>query len=157
MQKQETAIYVCVSASRAQWYFLNRTEAFRQRFDTGSDVLIGYKRYEDAVKAGRLRFAEESCFVILSISINEHVRNALAIGQMIDDDALEDKTNAPLWRVFSKGAEILANPKNAAIWGQVIEVKPGKKETTGGGAGTAGKSETQATLEPTGITGFGGC
>lgn len=155
MQKQETAIYVCVSASRVQWYFLNRTEAFRQRFDTGSDVLVGYKRYEDAVKAGRLQFAEQSCFVILSVSINEHVRNALSLGQLIDGEALEDKTNAPLWRVFSKGAEILANPKNAAMWAEFIEVKPAEKKPAGGGAGTAGKSDNQTSWEPIGPTGFG--
>jgi len=101
MQKQETAIYVPVKSARVQWYFLNRTEAFRLKFDSDSDLLVGYKLYEDAVKAGRLRFAGSESFAILSISINDRVREALAMGQQFDE-SVEDKTNAPLWRVFSK-------------------------------------------------------
>lgn len=154
MQKQETAIYVPVSAERVKWYFLNRTEAFRLRFDTGSELLVGYKHFDDAVKNGRQRFAEEGCFAILSISVNDRVREALAMGQQFDE-AVEDKTNAPVWRVFSKGAEILAKPENAAIWVQIASIESEDKQP-GGGAGTAGKPDAQVTSEePIGPTGFG--
>lgn len=131
MQKQETAIYVPVNAARVQWYFLNRTEAFRLKFDSDSDLLVGYKHYDDAVKAGRLRFAGSDSFAILSISVNDRVREALAMGQQFDE-SVEDKTNAPLWRVFSKGAALLANPTNAAIWAQYLTVKEDEKQPGGG-------------------------
>lgn len=129
MQKQETAIYVPVKAARVQWYFLNRTEAFRLKFDADSDMLVGYKQYDDAVKAGRLRFASSDSFAILSISVNSRVREALAMGQQFDE-SVEDKTNAPLWRVFSKGAALLAKPENAALWAQFLPTKE-EKETGG--------------------------
>lgn len=140
MQKQEYALYVPIDASRAQWCFLHRTEAIKSRFETESDILIGYKRYDDAVKAGRARFANADCFAILSLSFNEHVRNALSTAQMLDGDSLEEKTNAPIWRVFSKGAELLANPTNAALWVQFIESKPAQsaekdKKPQGGSGG----------------------
>lgn len=132
MQKQETAMYVPVSAARAQWYFENRTEAFRLKFDTGTDVLVGYKRYEDAVKFGRDRFAGEVSFVILSISMNDRVREALAMGKQFDE-SIEEKTKAPVWRVYSNGAAILAKPENAAMWMQYIPTKvdeqPGKSQS----------------------------
>jgi hypothetical protein len=153
MQKQESAIYVAVSAARAPWYFLNRTEAFRQKFDSGSDVLVGYKHYDDAVKAGRVRFADEDCFAVLSISVSDRVRQALAMSQQFDE-SIEDKTKAPVWRVFSNGAAILAKPENAAMWVQYIATKVDEKQP-GGGAGTAGKSETTVAFEPIGPTGFG--
>jgi hypothetical protein len=93
MQKQDYAIYVPVDASRVQWYFLNRTEAFRTQFDAATEMLIGYKRYDDAVKAGRSRFGQDgACFAILSISFNEHVRNALAMSQWLDDASEEAQT-----------------------------------------------------------------
>jgi hypothetical protein len=125
MQKQQTAIYVPVTAGRVQWYFLNRTEAFRLKFDSGNDALIGYKQYDDAVKAGRTRFADQD-FAILSISCDDRVREALAMSKQFDE-SIEDKTNAPVWRVLSKGAEILANPSNAAMWAQYIPKAVEKK------------------------------
>ncbi len=121
MQKQQTAIYVPVNAGKVQWYFLNRTEAFRLKFDAGTDALIGYKLYEDAVKAGRVRFADQDCFAVLSISCDDRVREALAMSKQFD------KTNAPVWRVLSKGAEILAKPENAAMWAQFISKADTKK------------------------------
>lgn len=151
MQKQDFALYVPIDASRVQWCFLNRLEAFRSRFESESDVLIGYKRYEDAVKAGRARFANESCFAVLSVSFNEHVRNALSMGQLLDGESQEEKTAAPIWRVFSKGAELLANPSNAAMWAQIVETKPSETADKGG-SGSAGKPTK---IEAAGPTGFG--
>jgi len=133
MQKQETAIYVPVSAGRAMWYFENRTEAFKLKFDTGSDVLVGYKRYEDADKAGRVRFADEGRFVILSISMNDRVREALAMGKQFDE-AVEEKTKAPVWRVLSNGSAILSKEENAAMWMQFVKIEkkqPADAGTTG--------------------------
>jgi len=141
MQKQEFALYVPIDASRVQWCFLNRTEAFKSRFEHVSDVLVGYKRYEDAVNEGRNRFANAKCFAVLSVSFNEHVRNALSMGQMLDGDSLEQKTNAPVWRVFSTGAEILAKPENAAMWAQFIETKPGSAEAEKKPGSTTGKGK----------------
>jgi hypothetical protein len=126
MQKQQTAIYVPVTAGKVQWYFLNRTEAFRLKFDAGTDALIGYKHYEDAVKAGRARYADQDCFAVLSISCDDRVREALAMSKQFDE-SVEDKTNAPVWRVLSKGAEILAKPENAAMWAQFISKVDQKK------------------------------
>ncbi len=137
MQKQDYALYVPIDAGRVEWCFLHRVEAFRARFDTESEILVGYKRYDDAVKAGRVRFANKSCFAVLSISFNEHVRTALQMAQLLDGDSQEEKTNAPIWRVFSKGAEILAAQQNAAIWAQFIEIKP--DETADKKAGGSGK------------------
>lgn len=127
MQKQVTAIYVPVSSARAQWFFLNRTEAFRLKFETGSDALIGYKHYEDAVKAGAIRFADQDSFAVLSISCNDRVRDALAMSKQFDE-SVEDKTNAPVWRVLSKGIEILSKPENAAMWVQYNSTAEAKKE-----------------------------
>lgn len=152
MQKQETAIYVPVDASRVQWYFLNRTEAFRTQFDAATDMLIGYKRYDDAVKAGRSRFGSDgACFAILSISFNEHVRNALAMGQLLDDASEEAQTKAPLWRVMSKGAELLAKPANAAMWaeytsGAIIDARADAK--SGGAAKDGAPKKAQSLFEP---------
>lgn len=151
MQKQETAIYVPVDASRVQWYFLNRTEAFRTQFDAATDMLIGYKRYDDAVKAGRSRFGQDgACFAILSISFNEHVRNALAMGQLLDDASEEAQTKAPLWRVMSKGAELLAKPANAAMWveytsGAIIDARTDSK--SGGAAKDGAPKKAQSLHE----------
>ncbi|MDZ4837718.1 MAG: hypothetical protein SGJ27_28360 [Candidatus Melainabacteria bacterium] len=141
MQKQETAIYVPVKSARVQWYFLNRTEAFRLKFDSDSDLLVGYKLYEDAVKAGRLRFAGSESFAILSISINDRVREALAMGQQFDE-SVEDKTNAPLWRVFSKGLAILANPVNAAIWSQHLKTRVEEEQPDSGAKKPAAKAKS---------------
>lgn len=150
MQKQETAIYVPVDASRVQWYFLNRTEAFRTRFDAPSEMLIGYKRYDDAVKNGRTRFGQDgACFAILSISFNDHVRNALSLGQWLDD-AEEAQTKAPLWRVMSKGAELLAKPANAAMWVELTDatIIDARSDAKSGGAAKDGApKKTQALFE----------
>lgn len=152
MQKQETAIYVPVDASRVQWYFLNRTEAFRTQFDAATDMLIGYKRYDDAEKAGRIRFGQDgACFAILSISFNEHVRNALSMGQLLDELSEEAQTKAPLWRVMSKGAELLAKPANAAMWveytsGAIIDARTDAK--SGGATKDGAPKKAQALFEP---------
>jgi hypothetical protein len=72
------------------------------------------------------------------------------MGQLLDGDSEEAQTKAPLWRVMSKGAELLANPANAAMWvhmtnGKILdELKDGK---SGGAAKDGAPKKSQALFE----------
>ena len=129
MKSQETVIYVPIRSDRAQWYFLNRVEAFRRQFDTDGDILAGFKNLTDALKAGAEKATSES-FAVLRISFSPNVHDALSMGQLIDGDSVDEKTKAPLWRLLSKGCELISNPSNSQLWVQYVDKSSSKEDET---------------------------